>query len=80
MEPPVKTAVPALVEALKDENAQVRAGAASALGTIGPEAKVAVSSLTELVQDRDEIVRSEAAAALKKIDPDAAKKAEGKGR
>ena len=60
-------AVPALIEALKDENRQVRWRAASALGEIGPEASPAVPSLIDTLQDEDGYVRRIAAYALGKI-------------
>jgi len=41
------SAVPALIEALKDANGQVRKMAALALGDIGPNAKAAVPTLIE---------------------------------
>ncbi len=65
-------AVPALAEALKDENAFVRRDAAGALGGFGPEAKPAVPSLTAALKDKEHSVRQAAAQALKKIDPEAA--------
>lgn len=59
-------AVPALVEALRDEHKDVRSSAAYALGRIGPDAKAAVPALVEALKDEDEGVR-EAAKALKTI-------------
>ncbi|MGB7443992.1 MAG: HEAT repeat domain-containing protein [Coleofasciculaceae cyanobacterium] len=60
-------AVPALIEALNDENKQVRWRAASALGDIGAEASSAVPTLIETLQDEDEYVRRIAAFSLGKI-------------
>lgn len=67
-----KPAVPPLIEALKDAEPLVRAGAAEALGRVGPEAKVAVAPLLRLVDDpaQPAAVRGAARAALKVLDPD----------
>lgn len=65
-------AVPALIEALKSENKQVRWRAASALGEIGAEASSAVPALTAALQDEDEYIRRIAAYALGKIGLEAA--------
>jgi hypothetical protein len=62
-----KTAVPALAEALKDEVAPVRAGAAAALYWIAAEAGTAVPALTGALQDRDSRVRRVSAMALARI-------------
>ncbi len=67
--------VPALTEALADENGYVRRDAAVALGKFGPEARPAVPALSAALKDRDANVRRAAAASLKKIDPQAAEKA-----
>jgi HEAT repeat protein len=64
-------AVPALIEALKNENKQVRWRAASALGAIGTEASAAVPALITTLQDEDEYIRRIAAYALGKIGPQA---------
>jgi HEAT repeat protein len=58
----------ALREALRLENAHVRAGVASALGLLGKNAQSAVPDLVEALSDQDHAVRIEAAAALEKID------------
>ena len=65
-------AVPALIAALKDEVAAVRAAAANALGNIGPDAKGAAPPLTEALTDDAASVRVNAAIALAKIDGKAA--------
>jgi HEAT repeat protein len=62
-----KTALPALAEALKDEAAQVRAGAAAALYWIAAEAGTVVPALTEALQDRDSRVRRLSGLALARI-------------
>jgi len=67
-------AVPALVEALKSENDEVRRQAAWALAHMGPEAKAAAPALVEALNDRDKQVGAYAADALKEIDPEAARR------
>jgi HEAT repeat protein len=67
--PEAKIAVPALIGALKNEDARVRQAAAEALGKIGPDAHKAVPSLHQALKDTDSAVSAAAAAALKKIDP-----------
>ena len=57
-------AVPALIEALQDENESIRASAAYALGDIGSAAQEAVSSLTEALRDESTWVRRHATEAL----------------
>ena len=70
-----KAAVPALAQALKDEDEWVRANAAEALGRIGPEAKAAVPALIQALKNEDVLrVRWGAAEALGQIGP-AAKQA-----
>ncbi|OWK38071.1 HEAT repeat domain-containing protein [Fimbriiglobus ruber] len=64
-----KTSVPALIEALKDDNHYVRRDAARALGHVGPEAKDGVPALRALLRDREPSVRRAAGDALQKIDP-----------
>lgn len=70
----VASAVPALIEALKqDKNAQVRSNAANALGWFGEKAASAVPALIEaLKNDLDLQVRSSAANALERIGEKAA--------
>ena len=65
--------VPAVREALRDENAYVRHDAAMVLGKFGPDAREAVPALTLALKDKDQSVRKAAGSALKKIDPPAAK-------
>jgi HEAT repeat protein len=60
-------AVPALAQALVDENPFVRQEAAEALGGIGPGAAAAVPALIEALDDPDPGVRKSAAAALAAI-------------
>ena len=63
--------VPALIEALKNnqEGADVRASAAIGLGYFGEQAKDAVPALQAAQRDRDGRVREAAAVALSRIDP-----------
>ncbi len=71
--PAAAAAVPALIEALKDESAVVRFPVTVALREIGPAAKDAVPALTKVAEDdiNDEIANS-ARRAIKTIDPAAA--------
>jgi HEAT repeat protein len=62
------SAVPALIEALKDSDANVRQSAASALGNIGSDAKAAIPALTQAQNnDSDISVRKSATSALANI-------------
>ncbi len=61
-----KPAVPALMEALKDRNLEMRGGAQEALARIGTDA---VSDLLQALKDRDGETNREAAAVLLKVDP-----------
>jgi HEAT repeat protein len=69
--PEARSAVPALIAALKDE--KNRENAARALGGIGPDAKAAVPALVELLskKDADANLLEEVAWALGHIGPDA---------
>ncbi len=69
--PDAKAAVPALIEALKDENSEMRRRVAVALGNIGPDAKAAVPALIEALKDENKNVRDSAAVALGTLGPDA---------
>jgi hypothetical protein len=66
-----KIAIPVLAEALKDEAAPVRAGAAAALYWIAEDAGVVVPALTGALRDRDGRVRRLSGMALARIGPDA---------
>jgi len=68
--------VPALTEALRDDNGYVRHDAAVVLGKFGADARGAVPALTAALKDKERNVRTAAAAALKKIDPQAASPAQ----
>ena len=61
--------VPALTEALKKPDADVRLSAAIGLGYFGDQAKDAVPALQAAQRDRDGRVREAAAVALSRIDP-----------
>ena len=62
------TAVPALINALKNPDAKVRRETILSLVKIGPQAKTAIPQLAELEQhDNDESVRTYASKALAKL-------------
>jgi len=58
--------IPALREALKNGNPRIRAGAASALGSMDPAAEEAVPDLLSALKDEDRTVRLDAVLALGK--------------
>ena len=62
-----KPAVPAVIEALRSANSEVRSHAAKALEHMGEAAKDAVPALIEALSDENEMVRMRAVLALKKI-------------
>jgi vesicle coat complex subunit len=73
--------VPALIEALKDKDADVRRSAAIKLGSFGEQANDAVPALQAAQHDPDARVRESAGMALSRIDPKLAPKGfAGKGR
>lgn len=65
-----RTAVNALVGVLKEQDADLRGRAASALADSGPEARYALPALKKALKDPDERVRQAAASALKRIEPE----------
>lgn len=65
----VSSALPELMTALSDEDADVRAWSAQAVGTIGPDAQPAVPALIRLLGDRDEGSRNSACIGLTGIGP-----------
>ncbi len=67
--------VPALIEALKDREGDIRRSAALGLGAYGDQARVAIPALQAARQDHDARVREAAAVALRRIDPQLAPKA-----
>ncbi len=60
-------AIPALRKALKNNNQQIRSGAAFALGKMGKVASTTIPDLANLLQDSDETVRANAVFALGKM-------------
>ena len=60
-------AVPALIDALADEDASVRRNAAWALGRMGEPAKAAAPILIEMLTDEDASVRARAVGALRQM-------------
>jgi vesicle coat complex subunit len=61
--------IPALIEALKDHDGDVRRSAAIGLGVFGDQARDAIPELQAAQQDRDARVREAARVALSRIDP-----------
>ena len=61
--------VPALTEALKDSEGDIRWSAAIGLGYFGDQAKDAIPALQDAQHDRDARVREAAGVALSRIDP-----------
>jgi uncharacterized protein (TIGR03067 family) len=66
--PAAGSAVPALIDALSDQEALVRSAAAQALGKIGAGAKAAVPDVVRALKDGQPLVRAAAAEALGKIE------------
>ena len=65
--PEAKAAVPALIEALKNEGKKFIYVSIRALGEIGPEAKEAIPALTKLLNSKDDYVKKAAKEAIEKI-------------
>ncbi|MFH1073626.1 MAG: HEAT repeat domain-containing protein, partial [Candidatus Firestonebacteria bacterium] len=65
--PLMKETAIALINVIKNEDAKVRAAAATALGNIGIEYKESIMALTESLRDKDDEVRLEAVDSLGKI-------------
>ena len=61
--------IPALGEALKDKESDIRLSAAIGLGYFGDQAKETVPALQTAQRDRDARVREAAGVALSRIDP-----------
>jgi HEAT repeat protein len=61
--------VPALIEAFKDKDANVRLSAANGLGYFGEQAKDAIPTLEAGLRDSDSRIREAASTALTRIDP-----------
>ncbi|WP_324632903.1 HEAT repeat domain-containing protein [Phormidium sp. CCY1219] len=60
-------AVPALLDALRDEDKEVRSAATFALGAMGADATEAIPALINSLTDADDRLRLDAAVALRKI-------------
>ena len=60
-------AVPALIDALSDEDRGVRKSVVLTLARIGPEAEEAVPALVRALRDSDKYVRGKASHALQRI-------------
>jgi HEAT repeat protein len=61
--------VPALIDALRDTDSDVRRSAAIGLGQLGESAREAIPALQAVQSDRDARVREAAGVALSRIDP-----------
>jgi HEAT repeat protein len=61
--------VPALIEALKDRDGDMRWSAAIGLGYFGDQARDAIPALQAAQHDRDARIREAAGVALSRIDP-----------
>jgi HEAT repeat protein len=70
--------VPALIEALKDKEGDVRWSAAIGLGNFGEQARDAIPALKAAQRDRDARVREAARVALSRIDPGATARADAR--
>jgi HEAT repeat protein len=71
LRPHAPEAVPVLIDALKDDDEEVRAAATEAIGRMGAVAKDAVPTLVDLLQDDSRNVRWAAVIALGGIGPSA---------
>ena len=67
----IRGCLPALVAALADSDARVRALAAQAVGAVGPEASLVVPALVALLESGDEESRNSACIGLTGIGPSA---------
>jgi HEAT repeat protein len=67
----IRPCLPALMKALGDNDASVRAWSAQAIGYIGPDAEEAVPALIALLRNQDVGSRNSAAIALRTIGPEA---------
>jgi HEAT repeat protein len=63
--------VPALIEALKDKDGDIRRSAAIGLGGFGADAREAIPALQAARRDRDARVQEAARVAIARIDPQA---------
>jgi hypothetical protein len=69
--------VPALIEALKDKDDDIRRSAALGLGSFGEQARDAIPALQAAQHDPDVRVREAARIALSRIDPNLAPRSTG---
>jgi TonB family protein len=69
--PDPRLLIPPLVRALRNDDKDIRAGAARALGQLGPDAAPALSQVVHALQDTSWEVRIQACHALRKMGPDA---------
>ncbi len=69
--------VPALIDALKDSDSDIRWSAAIGLGSLGEQAKDAIPALQAAQKDHDARVREAAGKAISRIDPNLAPKSTG---
>lgn len=65
--PQAKSAVPALIGSLRDNQPSIRTRAAKALASIGPQAREAIPALNKVLDDQYKYGHQAAAKALKKI-------------
>ena len=72
--------IPALIEALKDKDTDIRLSAAIGLGYFGDKAKDAIPALQTAQLDRDPRVREAATVAISRISPELASKAGSSGK
>ena len=63
----IKAAIPALIEALKDSDFEVKVWSMSALSSLGSAAEAAIPALKDAANDRDQGIRTNAKAALDEI-------------
>ena len=73
--PEAKSMVPALLEALREQDSVAQDFVAEALGHIGAEARAAIPALVEALRPPNTSLAARAGEALKRIDPKAAAKA-----
>ena len=70
--------VSGLTEGLRHDHSVIRAGAAKALGQLGPSARAAVPAPIAATRDTARFARKAVTDALQRIDPEAAEKTENR--